>query len=169
MPIAPPSKARPRLEARPECDTVDGENRDGLHPSRLYGESMRITLVCRDWEVTPVDIDCPCFIMTSMRTAKTISITLPPDLLVMAQALAEREHRTMSELFRETGQAWGSQASRMSSACQMITATTKSGHDDSGHRRYEHRYFRLVVRRTAGFVSRSSVGGVDDRTMLAGP
>ena len=50
----------------------------------------------------PVDIDCPCFIMTSMRTAKTISITLPPDLLVMAQALAEREHRTMSELFRET-------------------------------------------------------------------
>jgi predicted transcriptional regulator len=36
-----------------------------------------------------------------MRTAKTVSITLPPDLLVKAQALAEREHRTMSELFRE--------------------------------------------------------------------
>lgn len=28
-------------------------------------------------------------------------ITLPPDLLVKAQELAEREHRTMSELFRE--------------------------------------------------------------------
>jgi len=39
--------------------------------------------------------------MASMRTAKTVSITLPPDLLVKAQALATREHRTMSELFRE--------------------------------------------------------------------
>ena len=36
-----------------------------------------------------------------MRTAKTISITLPPDLLIKAQHLAEQEHRTMSELFRE--------------------------------------------------------------------
>ena len=36
-----------------------------------------------------------------MRTAKTVSITLPPDLLVKAQAVAQREHRTMSELFRE--------------------------------------------------------------------
>lgn len=36
-----------------------------------------------------------------MRTAKTISITLPPDLLVKAQQLAQHEHRTMSELFRE--------------------------------------------------------------------
>lgn len=39
--------------------------------------------------------------MTVMRTAKTISITLPPELLTKAQKLAEREHRTMSELFRE--------------------------------------------------------------------
>ena len=36
-----------------------------------------------------------------MRIAKTISITLPPDLLEKAQELASREHRTMSELFRE--------------------------------------------------------------------
>jgi len=36
-----------------------------------------------------------------MRSAKTVSITLPPELLVKAQELAEREHRTMSELFRE--------------------------------------------------------------------
>jgi len=36
-----------------------------------------------------------------MRTAKTVSITLPPELLVKAQELANREHRTMSELFRE--------------------------------------------------------------------
>ena len=36
-----------------------------------------------------------------MRTAKTISITLPPDLLAKAQMTAEREDRTISELFRE--------------------------------------------------------------------
>lgn len=36
-----------------------------------------------------------------MRTAKTVSITLPPDLPLKAQSCAEREHRTMSELFRE--------------------------------------------------------------------
>ena len=41
------------------------------------------------------------FYNVHMRTAKTVSITLPPDLLVKAQELAEREHRTMSELFRE--------------------------------------------------------------------
>jgi metal-responsive CopG/Arc/MetJ family transcriptional regulator len=36
-----------------------------------------------------------------MRTAKIISITLPPDLLLKAQKTAEREDRTISELFRE--------------------------------------------------------------------
>lgn len=39
--------------------------------------------------------------MFVMRTAKTVSITLPPELLLKAQELASREHRTMSELFRE--------------------------------------------------------------------
>lgn len=39
--------------------------------------------------------------MSNMRTAKTVSITLPPDLLSKAQEMASREHRTMSELFRE--------------------------------------------------------------------
>jgi metal-responsive CopG/Arc/MetJ family transcriptional regulator len=36
-----------------------------------------------------------------MRTAKTISITMPPELLTKAQQFADREHRTMSELLRE--------------------------------------------------------------------
>ncbi len=36
-----------------------------------------------------------------MRTATTISITLPPDLLLKAQELAREESRTISELFRE--------------------------------------------------------------------
>jgi Arc/MetJ-type ribon-helix-helix transcriptional regulator len=39
--------------------------------------------------------------MSDMRTAKTISITMPPELLAKAQELADREHRTMSELMRE--------------------------------------------------------------------
>ena len=41
------------------------------------------------------------FYNDGMRIAKTVSITLPPDLLVKAQEVAEREHRTLSELFRE--------------------------------------------------------------------
>jgi metal-responsive CopG/Arc/MetJ family transcriptional regulator len=39
--------------------------------------------------------------MFRVRSAKNVSITLPPELLVEAQELATREHRTMSELFRE--------------------------------------------------------------------
>jgi predicted transcriptional regulator len=41
------------------------------------------------------------FYNVHMRIAKTVSITLPPDLLAKAQEMATREHRTMSELFRE--------------------------------------------------------------------
>jgi len=36
-----------------------------------------------------------------MGSAKTVSISLPSDLLVEAQALAERENRSVSELFGE--------------------------------------------------------------------
>ena len=36
-----------------------------------------------------------------MRTTKTLSITLPPEMLARAEQLAEKEHRTMSELVRE--------------------------------------------------------------------
>ena len=36
-----------------------------------------------------------------MRVAKTVSITLPPELLAKAREMAEREHRTMNDLFRE--------------------------------------------------------------------
>ena len=35
------------------------------------------------------------------RYSTNVSITLPPDLLVKAQELATREHRTMSERFRQ--------------------------------------------------------------------
>jgi CopG family transcriptional regulator/antitoxin EndoAI len=36
-----------------------------------------------------------------MRTTKTLSITLPPEMLSRAEQLAKKEHRTMSELVRE--------------------------------------------------------------------
>jgi len=36
-----------------------------------------------------------------MRTTKTLSITLPPEMLTRAAALAKKGNRTMSELVRE--------------------------------------------------------------------
>ena len=36
-----------------------------------------------------------------MRNTKTLSITLPPDMLKRAQSIAKKESRTMSELIRE--------------------------------------------------------------------
>jgi CopG family transcriptional regulator/antitoxin EndoAI len=36
-----------------------------------------------------------------MRSTKTLSITLPPEMLSRAEKLAKKENRTMSELIRE--------------------------------------------------------------------
>jgi predicted transcriptional regulator len=36
-----------------------------------------------------------------MRNTKTLSITIPPEMLSRAEALAKKENRTMSELIRE--------------------------------------------------------------------
>ena len=36
-----------------------------------------------------------------MRSARTLSVTLPPDMLKRAQSIAKKENRTMSELIRE--------------------------------------------------------------------
>jgi predicted transcriptional regulator len=36
-----------------------------------------------------------------MRTTKTLSVTLPPEMLTRAEQMAKKEHRTMSELVRE--------------------------------------------------------------------
>ena len=48
----------------------------------------------------------------TMRIAKTVCITLPPDLLKKAQKVAAREHRTMSELFREALRHYMNEAAR---------------------------------------------------------
>ena len=36
-----------------------------------------------------------------MRTSKTLSVTLPPEMLARAEEIAKKENRTMSELVRE--------------------------------------------------------------------
>jgi CopG family transcriptional regulator/antitoxin EndoAI len=36
-----------------------------------------------------------------MRSTKTLSVTLPPEMLTRAEELAKKENRTMSELVRE--------------------------------------------------------------------
>jgi predicted transcriptional regulator len=36
-----------------------------------------------------------------MRTTRTLSITLPPEMLARAETIARKENRTMSELVRE--------------------------------------------------------------------
>ena len=36
-----------------------------------------------------------------MRSTRTLSVTLPPEMLKRAQSIAKRESRTMSELVRE--------------------------------------------------------------------
>src|SRR5580658_5682848 len=47
-----------------------------------------------------LDIAMSCY-RGPMRTSKTLSATLPPEMLARAEQLAKKEHRTMSELVRE--------------------------------------------------------------------
>lgn len=64
--------------------------------------------------------------MFFMRTAKTVSITLPPELLLKAQELATREHRTMSELFREALRRYMTSDREWESLLARTRATGKS-------------------------------------------
>lgn len=61
-----------------------------------------------------------------MRVAKTISITLPPDLLDKAQEVAQRENRTMSELFREALRRYMSQDPEWESLLRRTRARGKA-------------------------------------------
>ena len=49
--------------------------------------------------------------MATTRTSKVYTISLPPDLAMRAEALAKRDSRTMSELFREAFRAYYRQQS----------------------------------------------------------
>jgi predicted transcriptional regulator len=57
------------------------------------------------------------FYNIAVKTAQTVSITLPPEMLKRAHALAKRESRTMSELVREAlrhyeRRSWWDEANR---------------------------------------------------------
>jgi CopG family transcriptional regulator/antitoxin EndoAI len=50
--------------------------------------------------------------MTATRTSRVYTISLPPELAQKAEALAKRDSRTMSELFREAFRAYYAQQAR---------------------------------------------------------
>ena len=50
--------------------------------------------------------------MPAPRTSRTYTISLPPDLAQKAEALAKRDSRTMSELFREAFRAYQAEDAR---------------------------------------------------------
>lgn len=49
---------------------------------------------------------------TASRKSKVYTISLPPELAQKAEALAQRDSRTMSELFREAFRTYSAQRSR---------------------------------------------------------
>ncbi len=66
-----------------------------------------------------------------MRIAKTLSITLPPELLAIAEKLAHKEHRTKSELIREAlrhyiqDRNWQTLRSRAETRARKMGITTE--------------------------------------------
>jgi Arc/MetJ-type ribon-helix-helix transcriptional regulator len=52
-------------------------------------------------EGATIDIAKSYITIFSMKTMKTLSVTIPPEMLDKAERLAKKEHRTMSELVRE--------------------------------------------------------------------
>jgi len=67
-----------------------------------------------------------------MRIAKTVCITLPPDLLKKAQKIAVREHRTMSELFREALRHYMNESSKVEQTAERLaTDQSPSGESES--------------------------------------
>jgi CopG family transcriptional regulator/antitoxin EndoAI len=50
--------------------------------------------------------------MAATRTSRVYTISLPPDLALKAEALAKRDSRTMSELFREAFRTYYAQQAR---------------------------------------------------------
>ena len=58
-----------------------------------------------------------------MKTAKTLCVTLPPELLAKAQKTAAREHRTMSELVREALRRYMAEAVRSEAGAGERRAT----------------------------------------------
>ena len=76
-----------------------------------------------------------------MRNTKTLSITIPPEMLSRAEALAKKENRTMSELIREAlrqyeRQRWWEETNAYGRSSAAATAV----HDEEGVVRAVHEY-----------------------------
>jgi metal-responsive CopG/Arc/MetJ family transcriptional regulator len=66
-----------------------------------------------------------------MRNAKTVCITLPPELLKKAQRTAARESRTMSELFREALRHYIARGAGSSTADQQAELASEDDRSSS--------------------------------------
>lgn len=59
-----------------------------------------------------IPLQCNIERMTTTRTSRVYTISLPPELAQKAEALAKRDSRTMSELFREAFRTYYAQQCR---------------------------------------------------------
>jgi CopG family transcriptional regulator/antitoxin EndoAI len=59
-----------------------------------------------------IPLQCNIKNMVSTRTSRVYTISLPPELAQKAEALAKRDSRTMSELFREAFRSYYAQQAR---------------------------------------------------------
>jgi CopG family transcriptional regulator/antitoxin EndoAI len=59
-----------------------------------------------------IPLQCNIASMAITRTSRVYTISLPPELARKAEALAKRDSRTMSELFREAFRTYYAQQSR---------------------------------------------------------
>ena len=70
--------------------------------------------------------------MASSRTSRVYTISLPPDLALKAEALAKRDSRTMSELFREAFRSYyAQQARRVLEDIGEYAASRNSGYTEA--------------------------------------
>ncbi len=73
-----------------------------------------------------------------MRTAKVISLSLPPDMELEVQKVAKAEHRTVSELLRE--------AFRQYLANRDLASFRKEGRKVAKRMRLNPEYIEKIVR-----------------------
>jgi CopG family transcriptional regulator/antitoxin EndoAI len=70
--------------------------------------------------------------MATTRTSRVFTISLPPELAQKAEALAKRDSRTMSELFREAFRVYYAQQARtILEEIGEYAASRNSGHTEA--------------------------------------
>jgi metal-responsive CopG/Arc/MetJ family transcriptional regulator len=99
------------------------------------------------------------------RTAKLLTISLPPDLYIVAERVAKEEGRTRSELFREalreyllTRDVRQEAKKRLSAALQEIWAQNR-GRDAEQVERVVREAVKAVRRRRRGGLTKANAQG----------